>query len=86
MSSDTTQFLAVPAMAKKYAAAGFTESGLRWLLFNREHNGFDNCVVTIGRKVLIDEPAFVAWLRSRPTSTSGQEASRRSRQSVRAAA
>lgn len=59
-----TQFLTVPKLAEKYKSAGFTVAGIRWQLFNREHNGFNRCVVRVGRKVLIDEIEFVAWLRS----------------------
>jgi hypothetical protein len=55
------QFLTVSDLAKKYSA--FTAGGLRWLLFNREQNGFNRCVVRIGRRVLIDEAEFVTWLR-----------------------
>ena len=56
------QFLTVEATANKYPA--FTPQGLRWMLFNREQNGFNRCVVRIGRRVLIDEAEFVAWLKS----------------------
>lgn len=56
-----SQFLTVPDTAAKFPA--FTEGGLRWLLFNREQNGFARCVVRIGRRVLIDEAELVAWLR-----------------------
>ena len=56
------QFLTVSNLASKFAAAGFTEPGIRWLLFNRAHNGFNRCVVRVGRKVLIDEAEFVGWL------------------------
>ena len=56
-----SQFLTVPNAAKKYPA--FTEASLRWLLFNREHNGFNRCVVRVGRRVLIDDSELVAWLR-----------------------
>ena len=38
-----------------------SESGLRWLIFNAKSNGFDKCVVRIGRRVLIDEQAFFRW-------------------------
>ena len=76
MTTESTQFFTVPALASKYASAGFTPSALRWLLFNRVHNGFHRCVIAIGRKVLIDEPEFVAWLRSQPASTTGQRAQR----------
>ncbi len=57
------QFLTVEQLAAKYPA--FSEPSLRWMLFNRETNGLTTAVVQIGRKVLIDEQAFVAWLRSR---------------------
>ena len=59
---DTSQFFTVEQFAQKYPA--FTVPSLRWLLFNRESNGLDAAVVQLGRKVLIDEQAFVAWLRS----------------------
>ena len=56
-------FLTVRSLASKYQNAGFTESGLRWVLFNRAHNGFARCVVRVGRRLLIDEVEFVRWLR-----------------------
>ncbi len=56
------QFSTVEQMAAKYPS--FTVGSLRWLLFNRENNGLATAVVQLGRKVLIDEQAFVAWLRS----------------------
>ena len=40
-----------------------TTGGLRHLLFHRETNGFDRCVVRLGRKILLDEAAVFAWLR-----------------------
>ena len=57
------QFSTVEQLAAKFPA--FTVPSLRWLLFNRETNGLSSAVVQLGRKVLIDEQAFVAWLRSR---------------------
>jgi hypothetical protein len=58
------QFLTVPAAARKYSPAGFTIGSLRWQLFNRKQNGLDRAVVRIGRRLLLDEVEFVAWLRS----------------------
>ena len=58
---ETSQFFTVEQFADKYPA--FTPSSLRWLLFNRASNGLDAAVVQLGRRVLIDEAAFVAWLR-----------------------
>ncbi len=35
--------------------------GLRHLVFHENKNGFHQCVVRIGRRVLIDENAFFNW-------------------------
>ena len=61
---ETQNFLTVGSLAAKYKGAGFTEGALRWQLFNREQNGLDRAVVRVGRRLLIDEAEFVAWLRS----------------------
>lgn len=39
--------------------------GIRHLLFNREKNGFNRCVVRLGRKILLNEGAVFAWLQER---------------------
>jgi hypothetical protein len=44
---------------------GLTMGGLRMLLFHSRANGLEACVVRLGRKLLIDEAAFVNWLESR---------------------
>ena len=59
--STSPQFLTVKQTAEKYPC--FTQAALRWQLFNRERTGFNSCVIRTGRRVLIDEAAFVAWLR-----------------------
>lgn len=46
----------------------FTPGGLRWLLFNRDINGLQHAVVKVGRRVLIDEDRFFAWLDERNDS------------------
>jgi len=38
------------------------EGGLRHLIFFGKSNGFDSVVRRIGRRVLIDEAAFFAWV------------------------
>jgi hypothetical protein len=40
----------------------FTESSIRWLIFNEKTNGFTCCIRRIGRKVLIDLDAFESWI------------------------
>jgi len=37
---------------------------LRALAFNAKKNGFDSCIRRIGRRVLIDEAAYFAWVES----------------------
>lgn len=39
----------------------FTEGSLRWTIFNAEQNGFDTCVIRMGRRVLIDQHALRRW-------------------------
>ncbi|MBI1318321.1 MAG: hypothetical protein GC168_05125 [Candidatus Hydrogenedens sp.] len=36
--------------------------GLRHLVFNAKENGFERCIRRVGRRVLIDEAAFFAWV------------------------
>ena len=36
--------------------------GLRHLVFHEKSNGFDSCLVRIGRRVLIDEEKFFIWV------------------------
>ena len=42
----------------------FTVGGLRWQIFNSRVNGLDQAgaILRVGRKVLIDEDRFFAWL------------------------
>lgn len=46
--------------------------GLRHLVFNSKENGFDAVVVRVGRRILLDETAFFAWVDSQRAN--GQEA------------
>lgn len=38
--------------------------GLRHLIFNAHENGFDKVIRRVGRRVLIDEQKFFAWVES----------------------
>jgi hypothetical protein len=40
----------------------FTEGGLRWLIFQANTNGFDACVIRVGKRVYIDLDALQEWL------------------------
>ena len=69
MSSTATpdtaaSFLTITSAARTFRAAGFTEASLRWLAFNRKHNGFNRAFVKVGRRLLIDEAEFIAAIRN----------------------
>jgi len=55
----------VSQFAQKHLA--FKVSGLRALIFNEHTNGLakSGAIVRIGRKVLIDEAKFFAWIESK---------------------
>ena len=36
--------------------------GLRHLIFNAKQNGFDTVIRRVGRRVLLSESAFAAWI------------------------
>ena len=56
------RYLTIRQAAQAYPA--LTESALRWLRFNGDTNGFNSCVLTVGRKLLIDAQALESWLDS----------------------
>jgi len=62
MNQSSRRLSTVKNVPSKYPDANFTESSLRWLLFNAKENGFSSCIVRIGRKVLIDLDRFEDWL------------------------
>jgi hypothetical protein len=41
-----------------------THGGLRHLIFNATNNGFHKVIKRIGKRVLIDENQFFAWVES----------------------
>jgi hypothetical protein len=61
----TTTILSVRQLAERHPA--FTESSLRWLLFEADKNGLatSGAVLRVGRRVLFDEQKFLRWLESR---------------------
>lgn len=45
-----------------YPDANFSESSIRWLIFNAKENGFGTCVLRLGKKILIDLDRFEEYL------------------------
>ncbi len=56
------QYLTVRQLSEKYPA--FPQGGVRHLIFHADTNGFSSVIVRVGRKVLIDEDAFLVWIGS----------------------
>lgn len=54
------QLLTVKNFSLKYPS--FSESSLRWLIFNQASNGFSSVIRKVGRRVLIDEIQFFNWV------------------------
>ena len=54
------RFLSVLQFAAKHPWT--TEKGLRQRIFRAQEAGFAACIKRVGRRVLIDEQAFFAWI------------------------
>lgn len=52
-------YMTVKQLAAKHP--GNSENSLRWLLFTQPE-GFSECVRRIGRKILLEEGAYLNWL------------------------
>ncbi len=53
-------YLTVKQMAAKHPA--FSESSIRYHIFNETKNGLDKAIKRVGRKILINEDLFFEWL------------------------
>lgn len=61
--TDSQQLRTVRQLAEDLKpTGGFTEPSLRWLIFHRDENGFDQVIVRLGRKIYIDRTRFAQWL------------------------
>ena len=47
----------------------FSQAAIRWWIFNKETNGFDEVCVKVGRRVLIDTKKLDEWIESQRCST-----------------
>ncbi len=55
-----SKYLTVKQMADRHPA--FSESSLRYHIFNEHTNGFSKVIIRVGRKVLLNEEAFLGWI------------------------
>lgn len=63
-TSDSPTFLTVNQFSTKHPFV--TPGGLRFQIFNAKQNGLDKAgaVVRLGRRVLLDEEKYFAWIQS----------------------
>ena len=64
MTDQSKRVSSVKNVPDKYPDADFTEQSIRWWIFNAEQNGFDRCIIRLGRKILIDLDRFDDWIES----------------------
>ena len=71
----TTRLLTVKQWTETHAWP--PEGGVRHLIFYAKSNGFDAVIRRVGRRVLIDEAAFFAWIDQQGTDEAPGSATRR---------
>lgn len=54
------KFLSVEQLAQRHPA--FTASAIRHLIFSSRTNGFHKVIFRVGRKLVLEELAFEAWV------------------------
>jgi len=63
------ELIPITAPAEEFRAQGVVHpdsiGGWRWLFRNRAHNGLDRAFVRVGRRILVDVPAYLAALRAK---------------------
>ncbi len=64
---ESKQYLTVKQLSEKYPA--FPASGIRHLIFHAKAKNFENCLIRVGRKVLVDSDRFSAWIESHRNAT-----------------
>lgn len=57
-----TKRIIPPKKVPEAYPGAFTESSIRYLIFNANNNGFARCLIRIGKKVLIDLDQMDSWL------------------------
>jgi len=55
-----TKYSTIRELARYYPS--FTESSLRYLIFNKDTNGLTPCLRKVGKKILIDLEKFAEWI------------------------
>lgn len=61
VNQDAKRLATVKTIPQLYPGV-FSESSIRWLIFNEQENGFAQCVRRLGKKILIDLDAFEAFI------------------------
>lgn len=60
MTEKVKRFATVRQMPEIYPS--FSEASIRWLIFNKNSNGFSACMRKLGKKIIIDLDDFEKWI------------------------
>lgn len=63
-STTKERFASVAKMPALYSSLDWEIGTYRWLIFNRETNGFKSCLLKVQSRWVIDLEKFEAWLTS----------------------
>ena len=55
-------YLSVSQLSQRHPA--FSPSAIRHLIFDSKRNGFNSVIVRVGKKLVLEETAFEAWVQS----------------------
>lgn len=59
MTNSQQKFMTVKEAAREFP---FSESSLRYLIFNGKSNGLNTCLRKIGKKILVNIADFERWI------------------------
>jgi hypothetical protein len=68
-SQSPKDFLTIRQLAEKFPA--FSEASLRSRIAQAKANGLEESIVRIGRKILINVPAFLQWINNQKSGGKG---------------
>lgn len=69
MVTTTKRWASVKQTAETYP--GFSEHSLRWIIFNKNQNGFNRVMRQVGRKIIIDLDLFEEWVEAQDAREAG---------------
>jgi hypothetical protein len=69
VNTTNKRYSSVANMPGQYPELDWTVATYRWLIFNKNDNGFANCLLKVRTRLIIDLDKFEAWLEGQSLST-----------------